>query len=75
MSAPVPPDPTFPTFPTSLDDRHADLGDRLLASLEALVERHRGRSSGDDTADGELIAVEAAHRRLVVRVASPRMRS
>ncbi|MCE0762405.1 hypothetical protein LWC35_05700 [Pseudonocardia kujensis] len=72
MSALVPPDPTFPT---RLDDRHADLGDRLLASLEALVERHRRRSTGDDTADGELVAAEAAHRHLVARIASPRMRS
>lgn len=75
MSVPVPPDPTDPTDPTdpaALDDRRPDLGDRLLASLEALVEQHRRRATGDATADGELIAAEAAHRLAVARTAPSR---
>ncbi|MEU7811249.1 hypothetical protein [Pseudonocardia sp. NPDC049154] len=71
MSVPVPPDPTDPTEPAALD-RRPDLGDRLLASLEALVEQHRRRATGDATADGELIAAEAAHRLAVARTAPSR---
>ncbi|GAA2876317.1 hypothetical protein GCM10010472_37380 [Pseudonocardia halophobica] len=58
----------------SLDERRTDIGDRLLASLEALVDRHRARATGDS----ELIAAEVAHHLAVARTAlqrTPRLRA
>ncbi|MEU7817299.1 hypothetical protein [Pseudonocardia sp. NPDC049154] len=62
----------------SLDERRTDIGDRLLASLEALVDRHRVRATGDAAADTELIAAEVAHHLAVARTAlqrTPRLRA
>jgi hypothetical protein len=60
------------------DDRLTDIGDTLLESLEALVDRHRSlRTAAGAAAPSELIAAEVAQHLAVARAAlqrTPRLR-
>jgi hypothetical protein len=60
------------------DDRLTDIGDTLLESLEALVDRHRSlRAAAGAAAPSELIAAEVAQHLAVARAAlqrTPRLR-
>jgi hypothetical protein len=51
----------------SLAARRSDVGDRLLAELAALVERHGDRAASGT--DSELILAEVAHHLAVARSA------
>jgi len=69
--------PVLPSVPTR-DDRHTDIGDQLLESLEALVDRYRSlRAAAGSAAPSELITAEVARHLAVARSAlqrNPRLR-
>ncbi|WP_181783575.1 hypothetical protein [Pseudonocardia pini] len=59
--------------PSAADDRLTDIGDALLESLEALVDRHRSlRAAAGAAAPSELITAEVAQHLAVARSALQR---
>ncbi|GAA1835454.1 hypothetical protein GCM10009836_12320 [Pseudonocardia ailaonensis] len=61
--------PSSASFPTR-DDRLTDIGDQLLESLEALVDRHRSlRAAAGEASPSELIAAEVAQHLATARSA------
>ncbi|GAA1852084.1 hypothetical protein GCM10009836_35140 [Pseudonocardia ailaonensis] len=65
---------TVPVHPAlSRDGRLTDIGDRLIESLEALVDRHRSsRAAAGEAIPSELIAAEVAQHLAVARSALQR---
>ncbi|SDH40584.1 hypothetical protein [Pseudonocardia oroxyli] len=65
--------PSLSSLPPTPDDRLTEIGDQLLESLEALVDRNRSLRATGAAAPSDLIAAEVAQHLAVARSALSRI--